>query len=239
MMLHSMIYTIKSNMDFLQLICLDFHVNKRIIYELKSILLVDDLVICHFPHFFIEDYQNNIELMNKEMDDITQHMTSYFVCSVVDVLIQNGYRLPLEKKKYNGKQIYCPRFELKTILNSNKNILAGKGDIDVLALNEHKKVIYNLEVKYYQPAISLDEMRSKDAKRILNKKTIEKIMNRHDALDQNKEAVLKLFDIQDNVDEYNIESIIITVRENFFLTFSDFRYYNWNEFNRAIKTKEF
>jgi len=82
-------------------------------------------------------------------------------------------------------------------------------------------------------------MRSKDAKKILNKKTIEKIINRHDALDQNKEAVLNLFGIQDNVDEYNIESLIITARKNFFLTSDDFRYYNWNKFNRAIKTKEF
>lgn len=229
-------------------------VNKRVICELKSILLFNDLVIfgpydliqnygifkaihhsSHFPFFFIKDYQNDISLMNNEMDEITKHMTSYFVASVADILIKQGYRLPLEKKKYNGKIIFIPRFEINKIINGDQNILANKGDIDVLALDEKKKIIFNIEVKYYQPAISLYEMKFKDGKKITKKNTIEKVKNRHEVIESNKKLVLNLFDIQNDSDAYTVKSLIVTARENFFLTSNDYPYYNWNEFNRAVK----
>ncbi|WP_343311290.1 hypothetical protein AAHT65_07980 [Bacillus atrophaeus] len=179
-----------------------------------------------------------MSLMNTEMDEITKHMTCYFVASVVDVLMNHGYRLPSEKKKYNGKNIFVPRFEINKIISENKNILANKGDIDVLALDEKKKIIFNIEVKYYQPAISLKEMRFKDEKKISKKNTIEKIKNRHEVIELNKNLVLDLFDIQDVSDEYTVKSLIVTARENFFLTSNDYPYYNWNEFNRVAEANE-
>lgn len=241
----------------LQNLSIQQSINNRIIYELKSIIRVNGLVIfgpydliqnygvfkalhhsSHFPYFFIKDYQNNMSLMNTEMDEITKHMTSYFVASVVDVLMNHGYRLPSEKKKYNGKNIIVPRFEINKIINGNKNILANKGDIDVLALDEKRKIIFNIEVKYYQPAISLKEMRFKDEKKISKKNTIEKIKNRHEVIELNKNLVLDLFDIQDESDEYTVKSLIVTARENFFLTSNDYPYYNWNEFNRVAEANE-
>ncbi|WP_226530350.1 hypothetical protein [Metabacillus niabensis] len=241
----------------LQNLSIQQSINNRIIYELKSIIRVNGLVIfgpydliqnygvfkalhhsSHFPYFFIKDYQNNMSLMNTEMDEITKHMTSYFVASVVDVLMNHGYRLPSEKKKYNGKNIFVPRFEINKIINGNKNILANKGDIDVIALDEKRKIIFNIEVKYYQPAISLKEMRFKDEKKISKKNTIEKIKNRHEVIELNKNLVLDLFDIQDESDEYTVKSLIVTARENFFLTSNDYPYYNWNEFNRVAEANE-
>ncbi len=231
----------------------------KFVYELKSILVLNDLIVfgpydlmqnsgvfeslhhsSHFPYLFIEDYKKDRNLMNKEMDEITKLMTSYFVASVVDVLIEGGYRVPFEKKRYNGEIAYVPRFEIEKIFSNGTNILSNKGDIDVLALDEQNKIIFNIEVKYYQPAITLKEMMFKDEKKLNNdnKKTIKKIKNRQEALDLNKNAVLSLFNIQDESEQYRVKSLIVTARENFYLTANNFSYYNWIEFNKAVKVNE-
>ncbi|PID03759.1 hypothetical protein CSV67_03720 [Sporosarcina sp. P2] len=233
--------------------------SKRILYELKSINIVDNLLIfgaydlfqnaaifkalhhsSHFTYYFIDSYKNNLELMNSELNEINQHMTSYFVASVADVLLENGYTLPVEKRRIKGERVTLPRFEIKSILNdSEENVLYHLGDIDILAVDKDKKIIYNIEVKYYQPAISFKEMISKDTRRLTSKKTIEKVNARHEILELNIKSVTRFWQI-DYDDEYKVESLIITARENFYLTSNDFnfKYYNWNEFNNALISKE-
>ncbi|MDC7729665.1 hypothetical protein ACTFSO_18920 [Bacillus cereus group sp. MYBK120-1] len=232
-------------------------VDKNINYELKSILVVNDLIIfgpydlmqnggvfealhhsSHFPYLFIEEYQKDMNLMNKEMDGITKHMTSYFVASVVDILIQGGYRIPFEKKRYSGEIVYVPRFEIDKIISNGTNILSNKGDIDVLALDETNKIIFNIEVKYYQPATSLKEMMVKDTKKLTSKKTTEKIKNRQEALILHKNEVLDLFNIKGGDEQYKVKSLIVTARENFYLTSNNYPYYNWIEFNKAVRANK-
>mgnify|MGYP000608184003 FL=1 len=62
---------------------------------------------------------------------------------------------------YSGIKI--PRAEIEKIDVKGKNILINEqnekmGDIDVLALNQEKKEILIFELKFYKPAMSMNDI---------------------------------------------------------------------------------
>ena len=147
-------------------------------------------------------------------------MSKYLCFIMADDLMKNGYALPMEKFKYNGKKYTAPRVEMEKIFDKKKNILGDSGDCDVLFLSEYSAQIICVEFKYFVPAITYEELKKSDRNKI-TKQIYEKkiqIQKRESALKSNIPFLISyLGGTQQN---YSVKTIIVLARPNMYM-FSD------------------
>lgn len=170
-----------------------------------------------------------------------QRALSKYMCYVLtDILMGLGYKMHMEKFTYEKKQYNTACAEVDNIINGKENILKNLGDCDVLFLDEYKKQIVCIEYKYFQPAITYQQL-SKTDRNKLTKQVYEKteqIQRREEALKENIECVVKF--LGGSGMEYSIKTIIVIARPNMYV-FTDevkekikYEIMTMNEFNDKV-----
>lgn len=186
---------------------------------------------------YIDAYKKGIS-SNKIFTKAQRNMSKYFSYCVADLLSNNGYILPTEivnKKK-------CVRAEIDKIETENGNILKdsrGKslGDIDVLAINIDKKEILIFELKYYKPAISIQDLFVRDKNLIVDKKVLEHIRAREKAISSHKKDVVKYI-LGSCEGDYSVRSFLLTARANYYgLQENEVEYITWAELVNKVEAK--
>lgn len=187
---------------------------------------------------YIDFYKNNIS-QNKEIRKAQNTLSKYFSASVADYLLSCGYDLPMEI--YSGIKI--PRAEIEKIDVKGKNILINEqnekmGDIDVLALNQEKKEILIFELKFYKPAMSMNDMLSRDRSLIESKNVFRHIKEREEAVRRNVDEVVN-FILGERKTGYIAKSVLLTARANYYgIQEKEVEYLTWTQFLKKAKTKE-
>lgn len=246
------------SMDF-PLISSAEKINKIRLLELKSILKIDGSLLIyplefvynsncfekivlkkHFLNYLafgLEDSQK--AEFEKKLDKHEEKLSSFLAYALLDEFCVNGYIVPK-----CGEE---PMAEITSIIKvmedkKQKNILndgENKGDIDVLAADQEKKEIYNIEIKYYQPLGDIGEMFSvkKENERNTN---IVKPIRREQILYDNMEAVLRFLGLDPcEADKYKIKTIFVTPRPDYWLKKEkqNIGYYEWVEMLDGIRKK--
>ena len=226
------------------------HIELRSIFESENTIIFypfDFIYNCScFEKFmlrrhFVEYYSilldvNKREELNKELSKHEADISTYLAYVIADQLYINGYKLPME----DGS----PYAEVKSIVvNDRLNLLkdgnSTQGDIDVLALNDLKKEIYNIEIKYYKPLHNLRDINS-EHKIEERKKNIINPQKRACILKNNiKEVINFLGGHVEDSDKYKVRTIFITPRPDYWLFTDgkDIEYYTWVDFINEIKNK--
>lgn len=216
--------------------------------ELFSLYERDDLIvvgnfdfeqnISAFEKFILsKDYVDifkKSEELEKRLTKIQKKMSKYVAISVADYLYSKGYKLPMEK--YNRQMI--PRAEIDKIKINGKQLLADCGDIDVLALDIEKKIVFLFEIKYYKPAISSYEMLYKDKSRIEEDEVLRKMQKREEVVLDNIDEVVK-YVLKNYESGYKVKSIFLTPRTNYYaINEKKLNYLTWAEFTDKAGRKE-
>ena len=166
-------------------------------------------------------------------------VSQYFSYCVADILYSNGYCLPMQK--YKGKNRIRAEIERIDIETGNLLVDASKGkigDIDVLALNREKKEIILLELKYYKPSMEYKEILYRDKSLILDKRVINHIKEREEAVSKNSGEVVK-FVLGTEEQGYSVKSILHTARTNLYgIQEKEVEYMTWDDFLTKAKNKE-
>lgn len=175
---------------------------------------------------FLERYNLNEEII-KESRQIQTKLSTYLSYVIADLLYSKGYKLPMEKIE-DG---YAIKAEIDKIKVSNKNILNTYGDIDVLALDENKKEILNIEFKHYKPAMNMKELMYNDKSKIEDKRIVDKVKKREGVIKENISEVVRFLGGNEK-EKFNVKSIIITSRPNFYAInmSKSVEYMTWNQF---------
>lgn len=187
---------------------------------------------------YIDIYKENIS-QNKEIKKAQNTLSKYFSASVADYLLGCGYDLPTEI--YLGIEI--PRAEIEKIDVRGKNILISEhneklGDIDVLALNQEKKEVLIFELKFYKPAISMNDMLFRDRSLVESKNVFRHIKEREEAVRQNVDEVVN-FILGERKMGYTVKSILLTARANYYgIQEKKVDYLTWTQFLEKAKRKE-
>lgn len=166
--------------------------------------------------YFLSCYKKNVNFV--ELLNPYQKRTSTYMCYVLnDILGREGYKMYMEKFKYDKRSYCSPCAEIKTILKGKINILKDLGDIDVLFLDEYKKQIVCVEYKYFQPAISYEQMSKSDRNKITNQiyEKMARIQYRENAIKENVEHVTRLLGGSGN--GYSVKTIIVLARPNMYV----------------------
>lgn len=205
---------------------------------LESIHMFKSIII---SGHFVQDYYfintNNIKNINTSKNN----MSTLMAYKIVDIFEQNGYIIPYQV--YKDKNI--PLAEVRDLYdNEGKNIFVNDkdyGDIDILAANLNTKKIYNIEFKYFAPAINYDEAIIKD-KRKIKKQYVTQVKGREDIINKHKKLVMEFLGIEtENHDEYSIKSILVTARPNYFAInekMENIEYLTWVQLIKKINNKE-
>lgn len=178
------------------------------IFMFKNIILSGDFVE---EHYFIRP--DNIKNLQKSR----RNMSTLFAYKIVDKFESNGYVVPYQQ---NGDK-KIPLAEVRDLYNEKgKNIFADNekdyGDIDILAGNVKDKIIYNIELKYFAPGITYNEVTRKDKMKIKSK-YISQIKGRENVIIRYKQLVLECLGIDDkDYEDYRVKSILVTARPNYF-----------------------
>ncbi len=159
---------------------------------------------------YVDIYKKSREL-EKSLTKIQKKMSKYVAISAADYLYSKGYALPMEK--HNRQMI--PRAEIDKIKINGKQLLAECGDIDVLAIDREKKIVFLFEIKYYKPAISSYEMLYKDKSRIEEDEVIRKMQKREEVVLDNIDEVVK-YVLEKYESGYKVKSIFLTPRTNYY-----------------------
>lgn len=151
---------------------------------------------------------------------LSQQKLSTFFCYVVaDLFDKYGYKVP---KKENG----LVKVEINTIQVVQKKLTFK--DIDVLALDKKRKILYNCELKYYKAKMNFSDFTT-DA---LENKKYKNILERERKINQYKaEIISTMFDVSGG-SEYDIKSILITSRQNY--NSKSIQAYNFEEFKNML-----
>lgn len=187
---------------------------------------------------YIDVYKENVS-QHKEIRKAQNTLSKYFSASVADYLLSCGYDLPMET--YLGIEI--PRAEIEKIDVQGKNILISEhnkklGDIDVLALNQEKKEILIFELKFYKPAISMNDMLLRDRSLVESKEVVRHMKEREEAVRQNVDEVVK-FILGESRSGYTVKSILLTARANYYgVQEKEVDYLTWAQFLEKAKRKE-
>lgn len=211
-------------------------------YETNNLIVVGnfDLVqnVSAFEKFilskdYVDIFKKSKEL-EKELTKIQKKMSKYVAISAADYLYSKGYKLPMEK--YDKQMI--PRAEIDKIKINGKQLLSDCGDIDVLALDIEKKIVFLFEIKYYKPAISSYEMLYKDRNRIEEDEVLRKMRKREEVVLENIDEVVK-YVLGNYEDGYKVKSIFLTPRTNYYaISEKKLNYLTWAEFMNKTKCKE-
>lgn len=162
---------------------------------LESILIFKAISIQ--GHFYKE-----IGLKEKEKNLFNQFQNKFstFFCYVVGDLLDNYGFIQLRDESNNIK------VEIKELKLPDGSIFIE--DIDVLALDERNKILYNVEIKYFQGKVNYTSI----LKDPLSMKLYKSFMERNKIISNNKSQIISnLFNIQDPF-EYKLKPLIITSR---------------------------
>jgi hypothetical protein len=199
------------------------------IHTFQSIIFSGHFLSIYFPEVDPSHvFQNAQEQMSTLM--------SYYVAEHFN---KAGYLLPTEKvpRKLGGGHVI--RAEINKIIKDDQNLLQGYGDIDVLALDQERHEILLIELKYFKPALNIGEMISADKRKIYKKNVIEKILKRQSVIEEYKGTVIEYIG-GDISREYNVRSIILTARPNFYAIEENLgvEYLTWTELQHLLNEKQ-
>ena len=182
---------------------------------------------------YIDFFKKSKEL-DKNLTKTQKKMSQYIAISVADYLYSKGYRLPMER--YDN--VLIPRAEIDKIKINGNQILSRCGDIDVLALDMEKKIVFLFEIKYYKPAISSFDMLYKDRKKIEEDEVLRKMKKREEVVLENIEEVVKYI-LGEYESGYTVKSILLTPRTNYYaVNEKNINYLTWAEFLDRAERKE-
>ncbi|CAK7001733.1 hypothetical protein [Tissierella sp.] len=137
----------------------------------------------------VDNYRN-------DLTNIQNKISNYFSYRVADILDKNGYILPK-----NDAGLIC--VDIEKIHLREKEIVFN--DIDVLALDDIRKILYNFELKYSKLQF-YEKGNNFDIKFKKLKERVETILN-------NKELIIKeYFNVQDS-SNFELKTIILTSRK--------------------------
>lgn len=214
-----------------------YEVGERIIFGnfdlLQTFSMFEKFLI---SNHFLDIYKMGLSKETKVVQ-AQKAMSKYFAYAVADVLHENGYYLPTEK--YCGKQVI--RAEIESIKYEGGDVLLDMnnmklGDIDVLALDNDKKEILLIELKFFKPSLDYMDLLVRDRSQIIDE--LVHIKKREDAVKSRKKDVVK-FILGECEEGYSVKSILLTARTNFYgLQQLEVQYYTWNEFIKKVKTKK-
>ena len=229
--------------------------------ELKNIFEYNNfLIFCSYEMIFTTNYFENmmscehfvdiyykseeLNKISKALGPISNRFSTYVSYCVLDKFISKGYIVP-----FNENSI--PMAEIKSILNSNGINILNKskdktyGDIDVLAADIKKKIIYNIEIKCNKPMIDLCRIKPGKKEEQVNKmkKRLEKAIIREKILKENQEAVLRFLNIDNlNSDNFEFKTIVISTKVDPFLKEAtkllNIEYEDWSNFICKIIKRE-
>lgn len=226
------------------------HIELRSIFEIENTMIFypfDFAFNCScFEKFmlrrhFVEYYSallntNEKDNLNRELSKYEADISTYLSYVIAEQLHLNGYKLPMKNN--------CPCVEVSSIVVKNQlNLLKNKngtlGDIDVLALDEMKKEIYNIEIKYYKPLQKLREINSEN-KINEREKNLVTPQKRASILAENINYVVEFLGGQvTDGDEYKVRTILLTPRPDYWLLTDskDIEYYTWIDFINNVEKR--
>lgn len=171
--------------------------------------------------------------MQKKLSAVLNNMSTFIVYTLVDVLQQNGYTLPQEKKRIDGVLYTIPIAEIKKVKKGGVNLLnqdEDMGDIDILACDENSKTVYNIEVKHYKPAITVRQMLADDRNKVEGKDIVRKTLARETLINNEQETFLRLLGVPVQ-SGYKVKSLIVSSRPNYFAQLSvNLECITWRQF---------
>lgn len=192
----------------------------------------------HFHNTYLDILKKDVnKQIESELRKIQEKSSTYLCYAISELFYINGYKVPInERTKLPMAEISSieARKENKTI-----NILKGIGDIDILAIDDKKKEILNIEFKYFQPLMNLkkinDKYKNKDRKRY-----IMKAERRGEAIKNNLASVLKISTSNgDNKCHYKVRTIFVSPRPDYWmLQDKSVEYIGWIDLIRRIKTRD-
>ena len=236
-------------------------VNKVKLLGLKSILKIEGSLLIYplefvyianafekmiikrhfFKYLTVNLEESQKKEFEKRLSKYEEKASSFLAYVLLDEFYVNGYTVP--------KSGEIPMAEIKSIIKvmddkRKKNVLRDeegkdKGDIDVLAADQKKKEIYNIEIKYYQPLESVREMHLSSKKDERNKNIVNPL-HREQILYDNMEAVLSFLGLNPNeAEKYRIRTIFVTPRPDYWLKkdMQNIEYYEWVEILDEIGKK--
>ncbi|MGF6990518.1 hypothetical protein M2150_001783 [Lachnospiraceae bacterium PM6-15] len=188
---------------------------------------------------FIEVYSLNSKTEN-ELTKVAKLTSTFIVYTMVDLLYENGYLLPMIEMKINGKKYRVPQAEIEKVNKNGYNLLVfdkNLKDIDILAYDKNNNVIYNIEVKNYKPAISIKEMIKSDPAKVEGKDVVRKTLEREELINKEISSFLSYLDIS-NKDNSIVKSYIVSARPNYYAQISDeVECITWREFCTRVRDK--
>lgn len=191
----------------------------------------------HFVEYYttLLDEDKQIEF-EKELNKNEGKISTYLAYVIIDKLHTNGYKLPLK----NG----CPYPEVKSIVvNNTINLLKrnkeDKGDIDVLALDERKKEIYNIEIKYYKPLHYLSEIGAINKVEEREKNVVTPKIREQILINNIRDVVAFLGGNIEEWDKYTVRTMFVTPRPDYWLSTDNkgVEYYTWVDFINKVNDR--
>ena len=222
-------------------------------YELRSIFRFGDQVLIP-PYDFIQSVAafrsyaisgHNIELYlpndnNINLSSILNFTSTFIVYTLVDTLLSHNYVLPMENKKITGQSYRIPMAEIKKVMKGGINLLKQDQDltdIDILACDCEKKIIYNIEVKHYKPAFNIKDMLYSDKDKVDGKETVRKTLARESLIREEQSAFLKL--LNKDEEKYEVKSFIVSSRPNYYSQLSPkVEFITWRQFCERVKNHD-
>lgn len=161
---------------------------------LNAITIFKNLILSeHFISYY------NLDQYKKIFQSTQNSITKFFSYKIADILDQHKFLIPRSLDNTLMVDIIINNLKLNIDIN----------DIDVLALDPKDKILYNIELKYYKPAIEFADL----YKDTFSSKHIEKVLNRESQIKEIKNYILSnYFNIKSSFNDYEVKSIMIISR---------------------------
>ncbi|MGZ0042033.1 hypothetical protein [Paenibacillus ottowii] len=172
----------------------------------NSITIFENISVT--DHFVSEFYGHDATRPFKKSQEKISTLMAYKISS--HFMENDNYFVPLLEKgvpHVNVKNINGNGVKRNIVSNDNKDL----GDLDAIVVDKNQKKLIIFEIKYYKPAVELTEVLSKD-KKIYD--DIKKIQNRAIWVENNLSNLIKAWNLEES--SYNVETILVTARPNFF-----------------------
>ena len=175
---------------------------------------------------------------NKIQINLDKEYSKLLSYKVADLLINEGYILPLEKKRLpNSKKITIPRVDIQKIGSHKIN-----GDIDVLAFSKYTNTLLNIEYKNFQMGITTSNYINSEINRGTRKEYVKKALCREKELSNIHNELKILF--EDKIGKnYKIKTIILSSNPNYYFNINDkdnefYDFFDWKKFYELIQEKK-
>ncbi|MBQ7031392.1 MAG: hypothetical protein IJN13_03355 [Bacilli bacterium] len=209
-------------------------IDQKPILDYNGVLYYSPAMLSEIHRYFINailiydfPFKKDLKNINKLFEKIKKKAEKQIVYDTANVL-----------KKYISGPIYVERklHQINSLIG--KSFSESIGDFDILAIDNMKKIIYNIEIKNLKLYSTIYEM-YRQYHGFYDKNNYEiKFSRRIDALSENKKNIFPVcFNL--NVDEYQIVNVFLT-NKSFNPLFSkrkDIIYLSFNMFENYLKLK--